>query len=343
MRISVWVNRLSELSLTQTTGMLISSAALRGHEVWVSALEELSLCPRGRVLAQARLAAGGLREAHFQSLRTASSQELDLLRCDLVLIRTNPGRDRARADLHEFALGLGEILQRRGTRVLNDPGGLRRAQSKLFLAGLPGGLRPLGMVGSDLGALEGYVRESESACVAKPLVGSRGEGVFKVTGQDPNLSAILKGLGESGPVLIQECLPGYEQGDLRLVVLEGKPLMLEGEYACVQRVPRKGEWRSNIHLGAVAQPAVPTPEQLEVATTLATHLLELGVVLAGLDLIGARAVELNVFSTGGLRDANRFHGLDFLQPILDSFERRVSAPGPLVPFGSALPRGKESA
>lgn len=326
MRLAFWVNDVTDIKATQTTAMLIASAAARDHEVWVCGVTDLSLDARGRVVARARRAHAPLDQAGLWAMAQRPPVEVDLIGCDAVMIRTNPGRDRQHAVYHDEALGLAEVLQRRDVVVLNDPAGLRRCKSKLFLAGLPPKVRPRTIVSGDMTLLAQFVDEASGPCVAKPLVGTRGEGVFKLSRDDSNVQAILSLLSQDGPVLVQDYIPGAEHGDMRLVVLEGKPLVMGEHMACVRRVPQEGEWRSNIHLGGKAQPGKPTREQLAVAELLGSRLLAEGIMLAGLDLIGTRAVELNVYSTGGLRDANRFAELDFTQPILDAVERRVAAP-----------------
>jgi len=47
-----------------------------------------------------------------------------------------------------------------------------------------------------------------------------------------------------------------------------------------------------------------------------------GLFLAGLDFIGDRIIEVNAFSTGGLRDAERFASVDFCAAIVDAIEQR---------------------
>jgi len=321
MRLLFWVNEPTEVKASQTTSMMISTAADLGHEVWVCGVSDLSLDGRGRIMGQARPAnpwvPGDL----------APSQSLDLLTCDAVMIRTNPARDAARAAMHETALVLGEALQARGVLVVNDPAGIRATRSKLFLATLPARLRPRARVSSDPDTLLAAVVEGGAPCVAKPLLGTRGSDVFKLTPDDPNLKAILSSLCAQGPALLQDFAPGAERGDLRLLVLEGEPLQIDGDYACVQRVPGERDWRSNIHCGGTPTQHEPSSAQLESARELGQILLAKGIFLAGLDLIGPLAIELNVFSTGGLRDANRFFGRDFTVPILAALERRVSTPG----------------
>ena len=50
-----------------------------------------------------------------------------------------------------------------------------------------------------------------------------------------------------------------------------------------------------------------------------------GLWLVGMDLIGEAIVELNVFSTGGLRDAEANTGADFSGRIVEALEQRVAA------------------
>ncbi|MEZ6183876.1 MAG: hypothetical protein R3F62_02575 [Planctomycetota bacterium] len=322
MRIAFWVNDAHEVKTSQTTSMLILAAKGRGHEVWVVGIEDLGVDGRGRVVARAGKPLGAREDGR---LEVGAPEALDLLTCDAVLIRTNPGRG-GRADMHSAALGLAELLEARNVRVLNHPAGLRKAASKLFLAGLPAHLRPRTAIGSRIDFLREFVEEADGPCVVKPLVGTRGQGVFKVSAHDPNLQAVLATLTESGPAMVQDYLPEAAAGDMRLIVLEGEPLAVGGRYAAVRRVPAKNDWRSNIHLGGHAIPAEPTPEQLAAGREMAQHLLGEGIVLAGLDLIGNRAVEINVFSTGGFRDANAHAELDYCQPVLDAFERRIQSP-----------------
>ncbi|MCA8923783.1 MAG: glutathione synthase, partial [Planctomycetes bacterium] len=208
----------------------------------------------------------------------------------------------------------------------NDPAGLRKAASKLFLAGLPGHLRPRTAIASRVEQLREFVEDAPGPCVAKPLVGTRGQGVFKLSADDPNLQAILSTLTGEGPAMVQDYMPEAAGGDLRLIVLEGEPLTMNGKVASVQRVPSPSDWRSNIHLGGSPAAGKPTAEQLAAGRELGRLLLAEGISLAGLDMIGARAVEVNVFSTGGLRDANAFSAQNFCTPILEAFERRLREP-----------------
>jgi glutathione synthase len=49
-----------------------------------------------------------------------------------------------------------------------------------------------------------------------------------------------------------------------------------------------------------------------------------GMFLVGLDIVGDKILEINVFSPGGLRNASRFEGVRFSVAILDAIERKLA-------------------
>jgi glutathione synthase len=107
-------------------------------------------------------------------------------------------------------------------------------------------------------------------------------------------------------------------------MLDGEPLMKEGHLAAIRRVPAQGDFRSNLHAGGSPEPAELSAEQRRTLSSAGPLLRQEGIRLAGVDLIGTRIIELNVYSTGGLRDAERFSDQDFCDAILARFEARES-------------------
>lgn len=344
MRVLCLVNDAAEIVATQTTAMLLHAAARRGHEVWATGVSDLSLEPDDRILARARRArrapapapaptavsmptakddpgrAALALRAWVESLCAAPPEPLDTAGLDLLLMRTNPGRDAARARLHEAALGFARLLEARGLRVANAPEGLARAASKLYLAQLPRETRPAARVSSDPGALAARVRDGERPRVLKPLAGSRGRGVFRVDGADPNLGAMAELLADGDYAMAQDLVEAEEPGDLRLLLLDGRPLTRDGRLAAIRRLPADGAFRANLHAGGRAAPAELTPGLRRLAGLVGPRLRADGIRLAGLDVVGTRIIELNVFSPGGLRDAERFTGLDFSAAVMEALE-----------------------
>lgn len=327
MKLAMLVNDPIAVNPIQTTAMLAHAAAARGWTLHVVGIDGLSLDPDDRILATARVAQPTPDLPSFcERLAAQESQEVDLAELDAVLIRTNPARPSASPASHEFALWLLAIHADRGGLVLNDPIGLMRAASKLYLASLPQQFRPRTLVSRDPARLRAFVQQQGGRSVLKPLKGTRGSDVFFVDARQPdNLSQIIDVLVRSGVAMAQAFAPGAEDGDVRLVVLDGEPLVLDGRVAAIHRRPGEGELRSNIAQGGSAHTPASLEGPLAVARAVGARLVKDGIWLAGLDVIGDQCVEINVFSTGGLRDANRFGSVDFTQPILDALQRRVAA------------------
>lgn len=332
----VLVNDLDELRAVQTTWRLGVAATLRGVAVHYVALADLGLREDGRVVARARrleLAPGvsadlahDPHDAARARFASASSTDLVLDDVDAVLIRTSPGRDPARAWLHASALVICRLLVDRGVLVVNDPDGLARAATKLWLYAVPERFRPRTLVSRDHATVRAFVRSCVGGAVLKPSAGTRGDDVFLVRqGSYDNLNQIIDVLTRAGFVMAQEFVPEAVDGDMRLILVDGRPLEVDGAYAAVRRVPSGDDFRSNVHVGARVAPGYPTERHLELARDVGARLSAIGVFIAGLDLIGDKVVEVNAYSAGGLTDADRFHDRDFTGAIVDAILARQAA------------------
>ncbi len=322
-RVIFVVNDLARTTADQTTALLLAGAAARWSEVAVANVDAFSLEPDGRVSVQARAV---VAQPHVSELlrlaRATELRTLSLTAGDALLIRTNPAREPHRAWAHAVFLDLARVAQDHGVLVLNDPVGLSRAQSKLYLSAVPEWCRPPTLVSRDPARLRRFLAEAPGKVVLKPLQGTRGQDVFCVDPAAPrNLSQILDVLTRSGFAMAQHFVPEAIQGDLRVVLLEGRVLTAGDREATVRRVPPADDFRSNVAIGGTPQRATLEPDQRRAAEAIGDQLRADGIFLAGLDLIGAVAVEVNVFSTGGLGDAGVFEGVDFIAPVLDAVER----------------------
>ena len=81
--------------------------------------------------------------------------------------------------------------------------------------------------------------------------------------------------------------------------------------------------RSNIHAGGKLRQAVITDADLRIAEIVRPKLVQDGMFLVGLDIVGDKIIEINVFSPGALVGVNRLTGVNFMMPILDSLEYKV--------------------
>ncbi len=336
MKVGLLVNRPPEIRALQTTALLAKAAARRGHDLHVFGVADLSVTPDGALTARTVTSpadAAATEENLVAALQKATPTRTDLGSLDLIFVRSSPGRDTARQGLHDTALTVLRLCADRGVAVINSPDGLTHTATKLFTVELPPDTRPRSLVSSHPAELAAFVHAAPGPVVLKPLVGTQGRDVFRVEPSgDPNLAQIIDVLTRTGYAVAQDYLPEAPAGDVRLIVLGGRPLEVDGRFAAVRRAPAPGAFRSNVSSGGAAQPAVPTGEMLDAARRIAAALMRRGVELAGLDFVGDRVVEVNVFSPGGLHDADRFCGVSFADAIWAYLEARAGR-GPVTPAG----------
>src|SRR5690606_25270277 len=127
------------------------------------------------------------------------------------------------------------------------------------------------------------------------LQGSGGHGVFVVDKDDGgNLNQMIEAVIRDGYAIAQEYLPGAAEGDMRLLTLNGRPLQVDGQYACFRRYNDSGDARSNISAGGKVELAQPDAAALRLAETVAPKLMRDGMYFAGLDIVGDKLMEVNV-------------------------------------------------
>ena len=158
----------------------------------------------------------------------------------------------------------------------------------------------------------------------KPLQGSGGASVFLVRPDDvPNINQMIDAVSRDGFVIAQEYLPAAEKGDTRLFMMNGRPLRVKGKYAAFRRVRSGDDMRSNIHAGGKLAEAVVTDEALRLAEIVRPKLVQDGMFLVGLDVVGDKLMEINVFSPGGLGSAQKLTKVNFAKHVIAALQRKV--------------------
>ena len=85
-----------------------------------------------------------------------------------------------------------------GVLVLNDPSNLAKALTKAYFQHLPEVVRPRTLITRDEEAIADFVADQGGEAVLKPLQGSGGSGVFKVTAKEsPNLNQIVEAIARA--------------------------------------------------------------------------------------------------------------------------------------------------
>ena len=92
--------------------------------------------------------------------------------------------------------------------------------------------------------------------IVKTLTGTQGIGVVKVDSYDSLVSVVQALFKHDAELLLQEYMP--TDFDVRTFVVDNKI------FACTKRVKKSGEFRSNVHRGAVAEPYKLSDEEIEI-------------------------------------------------------------------------------
>ena len=325
MRLGIVVNVMDSDEAGATTYRLAADAINMGHEVWVMSTGNLTYNPDDTIEAFARtVPEGRYTSARFLDVfksDKATNKWITLDDLDVLLLRSNPSVQRAWAQ--SAGIHFGRLAMRHGVIVLNDPNGLSKAVNKLYLQTFPESVRPRTLVTRSLNRIAEFLDE-EGTVIVKPLQGSGGAGVFIVRNdEEHNLEDIFASVSRDGYVIAQQYLPAAAEGDTRLFLMNGLPLRHKGKYAAFRRIRMGDDIRSNIHAGGKLRRAELDDNAFRLAEMVRPRLVEDGMFLVGLDIVGDKLMEINVFSPGGFGSAQKFEKVNFTHAVLEALERKV--------------------
>ncbi|MDX1462569.1 MAG: ATP-grasp domain-containing protein [Marinirhabdus sp.] len=195
----------------------------------------------------------------------------------------------------------------------------------MYFQHFPEILRPETIVTRDEKEIREFFKKQKQKMILKPLKGSGGTNVFMLDKKNEhNLSQTIEAICRDGYVIAQEYLPAATKGDTRLILMNGEPLQVDGEYAVIQRVNAEGDIRSNIHAGGKPDKVKITDQMLELAEIVRPKLVQDGMFLVGIDIVGDKLMEINVFSPGGLNMMGRAYERDFAAEVIIALERKIA-------------------
>ena len=334
MRIGFVVNAIETEQASYTTTRLAMAAVNRGHEAWLIGAGDLALDPDDHVRARGRAAPKEKYKSlanYLDELRgpRARSHRITVDDLDVLMLRNDPAEDIGpRAWAQMAGIMFGRAALRRGVIVLNDPNGLAQGVNKMYFQLFPEEVRPATLITRDRDEIRAFARELQQDIVVKPLQGSGGQGVFLVRQNDlGNLNQMIEAVSRDGYVIAQEYLPEAAEGDMRLFVMNGAPLKYKGKYAAFRRLRSGDDIRTNIHAGGKKGLALVDERALRIVEIVRPKLVADGMFLVGLDIVGDKLMEINVFSPGGLGSAQTFEGVNFANAVIDALDRKVQYMG----------------
>lgn len=222
----------------------------------------------------------------------------------------------------DMVIGILNQLDGRGPVCLNTGAGVALSRDKfrsiqaLALAGLPvprtSMVRHVNQLGQSIEAVGG------TPVIIKLREGTQGVGVIKADSATSTSSIAQAMWALDQPILIQEFIAESAGTDIRAFVVDGKVI------GSMQRSARAGDFRSNLHLGGVAERATLTREMRDIAIEAAALF---GLRVAGVDLLmsnrGPLITEVN--PSPGLEGIEGITGFDIAKSIIRACEALVVA------------------
>ena len=213
--------------------------------------------------------------------------------------------------------------------IINSLQGMREANNKLYTAAFGdthSNIIPTTHVSKSKRYLIEQIKESKSdKMILKPLNGFGGSGVILIEKSAMgNINSLLdfyitNADGSSNYVILQEYIEGADQGDVRILLLNGEPV------GAMKRVPGSNDHRSNVSAGGSVQKHSLTKAEKALCKQIGPKLVNDGLYFVGIDVIGGKLVEVNVMSPGGITYMNKVYKpkVKVEEKVIDFLESKV--------------------
>ncbi|MBE8190769.1 MAG: glutathione synthase [Alphaproteobacteria bacterium] len=314
-KLAIQMDAISAIDIKgDTTFALALEAQARGYEIFYYEPDHLRMAVGTDdkveiIAALAPLKVQDVVGAHYE---LGAASPTDLRTMDVVLMRQDPPFDMAYIAATHF---LEKIHPE--TLVVNAPFAVRNAPEKLWVLDYPD-LTPPTLLSRDRHAITAF-RARHKDIILKPIFGNGGAGIFRVQAGDENFGALLDMFlaGTREPFIAQAYLPAIRAGDKRLILIDGEAA------GALNRVPQAGEARANVHIGGVPEAVALDERDYEIAARIGPALRDVGIILAGVDIIGGLVTEVNVTSPTCIREIKALGGADLAVAVWDAIEKKL--------------------
>lgn len=307
-----------------STLRMVHEAVKRGHSVAVTTPERLGI-RESVTMANCEVFKLGQKISSsinlFRNTAEKYWKNLPLAGFDVVFMRANPPLDPL---LLNFLDSIKDDVF-----VMNAVRGLREANNKIYTAAYfdpDHDIIPVTYVSKDVNYLKQIIEESDyEQMIMKPLDGYGGRGVIIIEkSASKNIKSLLDFYvnqsnrdGKSQYVILQEYIPDADKGDVRVFMLNGKPI------GALRRIPSSGDIRSNITAGGSIAKHKLTKDEIKMCKKIGEKLVRDGLYFVGLDLIGGKLIEVNVMSPGAITEYNRLYKTKLQVNIINYLEKVV--------------------
>jgi glutathione synthase len=328
-RIAFFVSDITTERPDYTTTRLAMAAAEGGHDTFYVDLDGISFVSDDPMQVWARRVPTDTDipyDSFVEQVRDKSeATRVRIDELDVLMLRNEPELDVAdRPWSQSLGIVFGEMATQRGVIVLNDPMGFARAINKLYLYDFPPEIRPRTLVTRNLEEAKEFIAALDGNAVIKPLQSGKGENVFLAKADEAaNLNQMIEVVWKEGYIVVQEYIEEAGAGDIRLMMMNGKPLQVGGDYAAIFRRSPSDDLRSNISSGGSPEAVEMDERLLRIAKLVEPKLKRDGMFLVGLDIAGDKLIEVNGTSPGTLTSSQWSSGVDFAPIVIEALKRKL--------------------
>ena len=296
---------LESLSLEDDTTLAIIEECLsKNYNIWHFLPKDVSYI-NGEVMASSKIILELNRDIQ-PGFKTSDLIRKNLKELDLIFLRQDPPFDMS----YITSTFLLEYIEDE-VKIINKPSEVRNAPEKLFLNRWKN-LTPETIITRNISEINSF-RKKHKNIILKPLYGNGGNGIFFLGEKDKNFNSLIETFLDTHPeqFILQEYLKNIKFGDKRIILINGKP---EG---AINRIPSEKDIRANLHVGGEAVKTVISNKEMEICESIGPELIQRGLLLVGIDIIGDKLTEINVTSPTGFREIQKFSNINLAKKLID--------------------------
>jgi len=291
---------------TDSSFALMLESQKRKHDIFYCELRDLFI-EKEKPCAQSKQISVQHSQNYWKLIRENKNE---LKNFDCIFMRKDPPVD-------QNYLSATYILERvsQKTLIVNNPASLRNFNEKLSVFYFPD-LIPPTLVSAKIEDIFKFQNDVGGNIVIKPVYGHGGDGVYFLSQKDPNKRSLLQALtrNETVSIITQKALPEGVLGDKRIILFNGDPI------GAIMRVPKKGDFRANLHVGGSCKKIALTKNDKLICKKVGGFLKKNGVLFAGIDVIGNYLIEINITSPTCLQELDRLNKMNSASILIDIIE-----------------------
>ena len=230
---------------------------------------------------------------------------------DAILMRQDPPFDMDYVN-NTYIL---EAAKKFGVKVFNDPKALRDNNEKLAILDYPSLITET-IVSSSKEIIKGFI-EKNSDVVIKPLGLMGGEGIIRLHHTDADLLTTLDLIDQKKEkMMVQKFIPEVFEGDKRVILILGEDCGFS-----VNRIPQGDDFRGNLAAGGKAEVRELNDRDFEIINAIKPKLIEQGILVAGIDILGSFLTEINITSPTCFRELYDQQGINLAKDLIQQIEK----------------------